>query len=111
MAATREDGPEERPAEAGTPIAKASDIPVGGGRIFTKRGVLISQPTAGVFKAFSATCTRQGCALSDVSGTTANCPCHGSAFRVADGSVAVGPASAPLSPRKIRVSGDWIHLV
>ncbi|MFD6971091.1 Rieske (2Fe-2S) protein [Streptomyces sp. NPDC059979] len=109
--ATREDGRGERPAEAATPIAKASEIPVGGGKIFTNRGVLISQPTAGVFKAFSATCTHQGCALSDVTGGTANCPCHGSAFRVADGSVTIGPASAPLSPRKIRVSGDWIHVV
>ncbi|MGW7441375.1 Rieske (2Fe-2S) protein [Streptomyces sp. NPDC054849] len=109
-AVPREDGRAEGTAEAGTPIAKTSDIPVGGGKIFKTRGVLIAQPAAGVFKAFDATCTHQGCALSRVSGGTAHCPCHGSTFHVADGSVAGGPASAPLPSKRIRVVGGWIHL-
>lgn len=107
----REDGRAEGTAEAGTAIAKTSDVPVGGGKIFKTRGVLIAQPAAGAFKAFGATCTHQGCALSSVSGGTAHCPCHGSTFHVADGSVAGGPASAPLPPKRIRIAGGWIHLV
>ncbi|WP_434600258.1 Rieske (2Fe-2S) protein [Streptomyces sp. A5-4] len=71
---------------------------------------MITQPVAGKFKAFSSSCTHQGCALSTVSGGTANCPCHGSQFRIEDGSVATGPAPSPLRPKAIRVVCDSIHL-
>lgn len=94
----------------GTPLAKTADIPEGGGKVFKKEGVVVTQPTAGDFKAFSSTCTHQGCAVKSVTGGTINCPCHGSKFDIADGSVADGPATRPLPTAKIAVSGDAITL-
>jgi len=40
-------------------------------------------------------CSHAGCSLSDgtIVGTTIKCPCHGSQFELADGSVVVGPAT------------------
>lgn len=94
----------------GSALAKTSDIPVGGGKVFADQKVVVTQPTAGQFKGFSAVCTHQGCTVADVSGGTINCPCHGSRFHVADGSVAGGPAPTPLPPKPVKVSGDQITL-
>lgn len=94
----------------GTVVTTTSAIPVGGGAIFPAHGVVITQPTAGEFLAFSSTCTHQGCAVKAVAGGTINCFCHGSRFRIADGSVAGGPAPEPLPRRPITVTGDAIHL-
>ncbi|MFI6475786.1 Rieske (2Fe-2S) protein [Streptomyces sp. NPDC050516] len=95
---------------AGSVLGKTSDIPQGGGKIFAAQGVVVTQPTAGQFKAFSAKCTHQGCAVSSVSGGTINCPCHGSKFDVADGSVKGGPAPSPLPAAAISVEGGSIKL-
>jgi Rieske Fe-S protein len=96
-------------AAAGAAI-KTADVPVGGGKILADQKVVITQPTAGTFKAFSATCTHQGCTVADVSGGTINCKCHGSKFSDTDGSVKNGPASNPLAAVPITVSGDSITL-
>src|SRR5438045_257807 len=40
---------------AGAPI-KTSDIPVGGGKVFDSAKVVVTQPKAGEFKAFTAVC-------------------------------------------------------
>jgi hypothetical protein len=45
-----------------------------------------------------------------VSGGTINCPCHGSKYRVADASVAAGPAPRPLAPQPITVRSGEILL-
>ncbi|EPH44610.1 Rieske (2Fe-2S) protein [Streptomyces aurantiacus] len=95
---------------AGPELAKTTDIPVGGGKIFGAEKVVVTQPAEGEFKAFSSVCTHQGCAVREVDGGTINCPCHGSRFRVADGSVAGGPAPRPLPPRAIDVRGNSIRL-
>ena len=50
----------------GAVIAQASDIPEGGGTIFADEDVVVTQPEAGDFKAFSATCTHQKCTLTSV---------------------------------------------
>jgi Rieske Fe-S protein len=91
-------------------LAATADIPVGSGKVFTDAGIVISQPTAGKFVAFSATCTHQGCTVGEVSGGTINCPCHGSKFAIADGAVANGPAQKPLPARAITVAGNEITL-
>lgn len=78
-------------------------IPVGGGTIFPQHGVVVTQPEAGVFVAFSTTCPHQGCAVRAVAAGTISCFCHGSRFRIADGSVAGGPAPSPLGRRDIVV--------
>ncbi|MET7418189.1 Rieske (2Fe-2S) protein [Dactylosporangium sp. NPDC005555] len=98
-------------AEGGAPaagFAKTSDIPVGGGKIFEDQKIVVTQPTAGQFKCFTAVCTHAGCVVGDVSGGTINCPCHGSKFKVADGSVANGPAGKALKAVAIKVDGDTI---
>src|SRR5450756_488972 len=41
----------------GTVLGEATAIPVGGGMVFTASKVVVTQPTKGVFKAFSAVCT------------------------------------------------------
>ncbi|MEO3977427.1 Rieske (2Fe-2S) protein [Streptomyces sp. CAU 1734] len=93
----------------GAEIAKVADIPEGGGKVVGD--VVITQPAAGRFKAFSAKCTHQGCAVRGVAGNVITCPCHNSTFDADDGSVTGGPASAPLPPAAITVEGDSIRLV
>ena len=91
-------------------LAKVADIPVGGGKVFADKKVVLTQPSAGVIKAFSAVCTHQGCIVEGVSGGTINCPCHGSAFKVADGSVAAGPAKRALPSVAVTVVDGAIKL-
>ncbi|CAM5561346.1 iron-sulfur protein [Streptomyces spiroverticillatus] len=99
-----------QPAAKPAPLAATADIPVGGGKIFKDEKVVVTQPESGSFKAFSAVCTHQGCTVADVTGGTINCPCHGSKYRVADASVAGGPAPSPLPPRAITVENGSIRL-
>jgi Rieske Fe-S protein len=89
-------------------LAATADVPVGGGVILTDAQLVITQPKAGTFKAFSAICTHQGCAVSTVENGTINCPCHGSEFAITDGSVVAGPAPKPLPAQAIKVSGGSI---
>jgi len=89
-------------------LALISDVPVGGGKILADKKIVITQPRAGSFEAFAAVCTHQGCTVSGVSGGTINCPCHGSKFRIANGSVVTGPAAAALDPVSIKVQGTSI---
>lgn len=88
---------------AGIPTSK---VPVGSGFIDAADKVIISQPTAGQFKAFSYICTHQGCPITRIDGDAAVCPCHGSAFSLADGSVTNGPAEKPLTEKKVTVNGS-----
>ena len=85
-------------------------MPVGGGKVFAAQQVVVTQPAAGTFAAFSAICTHQGCTVDAVADGTINCPCHGSKFAVADGSVATGPASQPLEKKTVTVTGGKIRL-
>ncbi len=94
----------------GAALAATADIPEGGGKVFADQKVVVTQPTAGEFKAFSATCTHQGCAVKSVSDGVINCPCHNSNFSITDGSVQGGPAPKPLPAVQITVSGDSIRL-
>lgn len=91
-------------------LARTSDIPVGGGRVFPGERVVVTQPTEGDFQGFSAVCTHRGCLVSSVRGGSISCPCHGSSFSIEDGSVVGGPASAALSAVDIAVDGDEITL-
>jgi len=89
--------------------AKTSEIPIGSGKIFADAATVITQPTKGEFKAFTAICTHQQCTVHDVT-TTINCTCHGSKFSIEDGSVVQGPATAPLPEKKVTVKGGEITL-
>ncbi|MGW2644316.1 Rieske (2Fe-2S) protein [Streptomyces sp. NPDC001393] len=97
--------------ESGGDLGKTKDIPEGGGKIFKDQKVVVTQPKKGDFKAFSAICTHLGCTVSRVANGTIDCPCHGSKFHIADGSVAHGPATRPLPAKSIKVQGNSIKLV
>ena len=100
----------EPPGSAGERLASTSDIPVGGGIVIAGKKVVVTQPVPGTFAAFSAICTHRGCTVHKVANGTIDCPCHGSRFAIADGSVVEGPASRPLARRQITVSGNAIAL-
>jgi len=94
-------------APAAKAIAKTSDVPVGSGVIVGE--VVVTQPSAGVFKGLSAKCTHKGCTVDKVADGTIDCPCHGSKFNL-DGTVVNGPAQEPLAVENITVQGDSIML-
>jgi Rieske Fe-S protein len=102
--------PPAAPAEEVSVLTAVADVPVGGGVVLAGRDVVVTQPVSGTFKAFSATCTHQGCAVSEVANGTINCPCHGSSFAVADGSVTAGPATTPLPEKTVAVRDNAVVL-
>jgi Rieske Fe-S protein len=98
--------PAARGATAATSSAgisiRTTDIPVDGGKIFPDLGpdgVVVTQPAAGVFNAFSATCTHRGCLLASISDGTINCPCHGAQYSIIDGSV-IRPGDGLATPTR-----------
>jgi Rieske Fe-S protein len=97
-------------APAANVLATTSQIPVGSGMIFSSQQVVVTQPTAGEFKAFSAICTHMGCIVNQVSNGTIDCPCHGSQYNITTGDVVAGPAPKPLPAKQIKVSGGSIFL-
>ncbi|OLZ72624.1 iron-sulfur protein [Streptomyces sp. IMTB 2501] len=97
-------------AGTGGDLGKTSGIPVGGGTIFKDQKVVVTQPKKGEFKAFSAICTHLGCTVNNIANGTIDCPCHGSKFHIADGSVAHGPATRPLPEKSIKVEKNSIRL-
>ena len=109
-AATEPESPTESASEPADAFAQTSDIEVGGGTIFPDEEIVITQPSKGQFKSFTAVCTHMGCIVSSVADGNINCVCHGSAFSIADGSVVNGPATQPLAEEPITVQGDAITL-
>ena len=102
-------GPESTPGEE--PVAgdiTMAQVPVGGGVIVQGKNVIVTQPTAGEFLAFSSTCTHMACQIASVVNDKINCSCHNSQFSIADGSVLRGPATEPLPPRGVTVNGDQL---
>jgi Rieske Fe-S protein len=89
-------------------LATTAEVPVGGGKILTAQKIVITQPQADTFHAFTAICTHQGCIVNSVSGGTINCPCHGSEYSIVNGSVVRGPAPLPLAAVSIKVEGTSI---
>lgn len=87
---------------------KTADIPVGGGKVFTDLGVVVTQPEKGVFKAFSSRCTHMGNQIGSVSDGTMNCPAHGSKFDIATGAVKNGPAAKALPAKSVTVGSDGL---
>ena len=104
--------PSGAPASGGGPTPRAtSDIPVGGGTIFPDEQVVVTQPTAGEFKASPPSAPTRAASSSSVADGTINCPCHGSEFSIEDGSVVDRPGHRSRWPRSaITVKGDEIIL-
>jgi Rieske Fe-S protein len=97
-------------ASAAGDAIKAADIPVGGGKVFEALKVVVTQPTAGDYKAFSAVCTHQGCTVTGVADGVITCPCHGSTFDIATGAVKQGPATTALPAKSVTVGSDGISV-
>jgi len=95
-------------APGGDALVKTADVPVGGGVILDDAKVVVTQPTAGQFKAFSSRCTHMGCQLNNVTDGEIACVCHGSRFSIRDGTPDRGPATSPLQSVKVSVEGDSV---
>jgi Rieske Fe-S protein len=93
---------------AGAVLGTTADVPVGGGKVFTDAKIVVTQPTAGQFKGFSAVCTHRGCTVTQVTNKTIDCPCHDSKFDFTTGAVVAGPAPAPLPSVAVTVKGGNI---
>ncbi len=100
-------GSAEAPAADG--LVATADVPVGGGVVLQGEELVVTQPSAGEFKAFTAVCTHQGCLVGSVTGGEIVCPCHNSMFDISDGSVLGGPATAALAEVAVSVSGDQVQ--
>ncbi len=85
---------------------KAAEVPVGGGTILTQAKYVVTQPTAGTYKAFNKTCTHQACPVTKIVGSDIVCTCHNSKFSIVDGTVTSPPATKPLTAAKVTVNGD-----
>lgn len=92
------------PAPTGPDGIPVSQVPVGGGVIDTERRVVVTQPVAGEFRAFDAVCQHEFCLVSQIGDGLITCTCHGSQYRVDDGSVARGPATRGLPARTATVT-------
>lgn len=94
----------------GAAIAMVGDVPVGGGVVNDEVAIVVTQPTDGSIKAFTAVCPHQGCLVSEVVENEIICPCHDSRFSAIDGAVIQGPATEGLAAASVVVQGDSIVL-
>lgn len=82
----------------------ANDVPVGSAVIVGN--FIITQPTSGVYHAYSATCPHQGAKISQVNGDTVTCTNHNSVFSITDGAPVSGPSRAGLKEAKLKTDGN-----
>jgi len=66
----------------------------------------------GKIVALSNICTHAGCRLSGgtLTGTIAECPCHGSRFDLLTGEVRDGPTARPLRKYEVLIEGERIMI-
>jgi len=96
-------------AVAGTALASVADVPVGGGVVLTEPKLVVTQPTAGQFRAYSSICPHQGCPVTQVQDGFIVCPCHGSRFAVATGQPTPdSPAKSALVVEAVSVVGGTV---
>src|SRR5918998_1863854 len=86
----------------------AVDVPVGGGGVLSEADYVITQPTAGDFRAFTKFCAHRQCPPASVGGGMINCMCHGGRYSMYDGSVQAGPPPEPLRAVEVTVAGGWV---
>jgi Rieske Fe-S protein len=99
--------PRSAPIDAAGELT-TGEVPVGGGVILEDSKVVVVQPEAGAFAAFTAVCPHQGCLVTSVADNEIICACHDSRFSATDGSVLQGPALEGLTAAAISVDGDTI---
>jgi nitrite reductase/ring-hydroxylating ferredoxin subunit len=96
---------------AGDVLVPLADVPPGGAYELSVDGrrVLVVRPAEGAVVAYDAECPHQGCSVRPAEDGLV-CPCHGSAFDPGTGEVLEGPATSPLTPIAVAVSGDDVVL-
>jgi len=82
----------------------ANDVPVGSAVIVGD--FIITQPTTGVYHAYSAKCPHQGAKITQVNGDTVTCTNHNSVFSITDGAPVSGPSRAGLMEAKLKTDGN-----
>ena len=89
-------------------VAKITDIPIGSGQKYDVAGIpiLITQPSVGEFRGFSAICTHAGFVMNNVANSEIKCDNHGAIYSADDGSVLSGPAPRALGKVEVTVEGD-----
>lgn len=95
-------------------LGPASEIMVGSGQKYMldeMLTVLVTQPKAGDFRAFSATCTHAGCIVNGVQEGQIACGCHGARFDVESGAVLAGPARTALGKIKVELRGEELYAI
>ena len=95
-------------------LGPASGVMVGSGTKFqidSSLTILVTQPRAREFKAFSAICTHSGCIVNGVQDGQIACGCHGSRFNVETGAVEAGPARSALGKITIEVRGEDLYAI
>ncbi len=104
---------EQKEPREWTDAAAAADVPAGGLlRIEVAGQQVVLADASGQLHAMGATCSHYGGPLDqgDIEGECLVCPWHGSRFRLSDGSVARGPATAPQLSYDVRIRGDRVQL-
>lgn len=95
------------PAVPSKPVTvPVADVPSGGGVIIAAEKMVITQPTPGEYRAFSAVCPHEQCLVSRIDEEAITCACHNSRFAVADGAVLAGPSPAALPEYPVVRDGD-----
>jgi len=104
---------EQKEPREWTDAAAAADVPADGLlRIEVAGQQVVLADLSGQLHAMGATCSHYGAPLDQgsVEGECLVCPWHGSRFRLSDGSVARGPATASQLSYDVRIHGDRVQL-
>ena len=104
---------EQKEPREWTDAAAAADVPADGLlRIQVAGQQVVLAGASGQLHAMGATCSHYGAPLDQgsIEGDCLVCPWHGSRFRLSDGSVARGPATAPQLSYDVRIDGNRVQL-
>jgi Rieske Fe-S protein len=94
------------------PIAAGSPLATVGGTALVQSSsgsFLVARTAADTFSALTAICTHENCTVTDVSGQTYVCPCHGSRYSQ-NGQVQNGPATRALRTFATRFASDVLTI-
>jgi Rieske Fe-S protein len=95
------------------PVARASEVPVGGVKLFTYPTpqdpcIMVRKPD-GQLAAYSQKCTHLSCAVyHSAAANRLECPCHEGYFSVETGGVLQGPPPRPLPRVHLEEEGDQV---
>jgi Rieske Fe-S protein len=93
-------------------LGPAADVLVGSGKKFMideLLTILVTQPRAGEYRAFSATCTHAGCIVNGVEDGAIACGCHGASFNAETGAAEAGPARSALGKITVELRGSDLY--